>query len=153
MRVVSVLALTALLTAADGRAQSARTAASGIDGLACFENRGVPEFPKTALQSHVDGSIWTWTTTNAQGGDEKVETQVVSAWSEAPKLLTPAVEKAIHAARIKPDCAGKKVWVVFRYELHGDAVPEPNVTSRTDGPNIMWIESQPAAAAESAAKR
>jgi hypothetical protein len=150
MRVVTLLALTALLTAADGRAQKAQATASGTDGLACFENLSAPEFPKTALQSHVDGSIWTWTTTNAQGGDEKVETQVVSAWSEAPKLLTPAVEKAIHAARIKPDCAGKKVWVVFRYELHGDAVADPKVTSRADGPNIMWIESSPA---ESAAKK
>ncbi len=145
MRVISLLASIALLTAANGRAQAT---GSGTDGLACFENLSAPEFPKTALASHVDGSIWTWTTTNAQGGDEKVETQVVSAWSEAPKLLVPAVEKAIHAARIKPECAGKKVWVVFRYELHGDAVADPKVTSRGDGPNIMWIESSPAAAAD-----
>jgi hypothetical protein len=154
MGVLPVLALTALLAAApDGRAGTNPSAESVTDGLACFENLNTPEYPRVALQSHVDGSIWTWTTTDAQGGNAKIETQVVSAWSEAPKLLAPAVEKAIHAARVKPDCAGKKVWVVFRYDVRGDAVSNPKVTSRQDGPNVMWIEGQPAEAESSARRR
>jgi len=117
-------------------------------GLACFENLAPPEFPKSALQAHIDGSVWTWTQVSPQGTPEKVKTEVVSAWGEAPKLLIAPVEKAIRAARIKPDCAGKEVWVVFRYELHGEPVHDPKVTSRTDGPNIMWIESEPGEASQ-----
>jgi hypothetical protein len=81
-----------------------------------------------------------------QSAVDKIDTQVVSAWGEAPKLLTPAVEKAIRSAKIKPECAGKSVSVVFRYQLQGDATPEPKVTSRTDKPNVMWIESPPVTA-------
>lgn len=89
---------------------------------------------------------------SSQGVPDKIETQVVSAWGEGPKLLTPPVEKAIRASKIKPECAGKKVWAVFRYELHGDVTPDPKVTSRTDAPNVMWIESQPATATEVTSK-
>jgi hypothetical protein len=84
---------------------------------------------------------------NPQGAIDKIETQVVSAWGQGEKLLTPLVEKAIRAAKIKSECAGKKVSVVFRYQLHGEATPNPKVTSRTEAPNIMDIESQPAAEA------
>jgi hypothetical protein len=118
------------------------------EGLGCFENLAAPEYPQAALQAHVDGSIWTTTHVNSQGGIEKIETQAVSAWGDGPKLLTPPVEKTIRAAKIKPECAGKAVSVVFRYQLHGDAVPSPKVTSRTDPPNILWIESQPASPSE-----
>ncbi len=117
------------------------------EGLACFENLQPPEYPAAALQEHVDGSVWTYVQASSQGVPEKIDTQVVSAWSEGPKLLVPPVEKVVRAAKIKPDCAGKKISVVFRYELHGEATPNPKVSSRTDGTNLMWIESQPAATA------
>src|SRR5690349_2926402 len=71
------------------------------DGLACFENLATPEFPQAALQAHVDGSVWTTTHVSPQGTVDKIETQVVSAWSDGPKMLTPPVEKAIRAAKIK----------------------------------------------------
>lgn len=122
------------------------------DGLACFENLSTPEYPKAALDAHVDGSVWTWTEANSQGAPDKVDTQVVSAWSDGAKLLTPPVEKAIRAAKIKPACAGMKVSAVFRYQLHGEATANPKVTSRTDPPNIMYIESQPAASAPTVSK-
>ena len=78
----------------------------------------------------MDGSVWTWTNVNAQGGVDKVETQVVSAWSQGEKLLPLPVEKAIRASKIKPE------W----YQLHGEATANPKVTSRNEGPNIMYIE-------------
>jgi len=131
---------------------SAASQSATNDGLACFENLSAPEFPKAALEAHVDGSVWTWTQANSAGVPDKVDTQVVSAWSDGAKLLTPPVEKAIRAARIKPGCAGKKVSVVFRYQLHGEATANPKVTSRTDPPNIMYIESQPEAAATAVSK-
>jgi hypothetical protein len=125
---------------------------SGPEGLACFENLSAPEYSQKALQAHVDGSVWTWTHVSPQGTIEKIDTQVVSAWGDGPELLTPAVEKAIHAAKIKPECAGKTVWVVFSYQLHGEATANPKITSRTESPNIIDIESQPAAVAEHATK-
>lgn len=118
-----------------------------VEGFACFENLTAPEYPAAALQEHVDGSVWTYVHANSQGVPEKVDTQVVSAWSEGTKLLVPPVEKAIRAAKIKPECAGKTISVVFRYELHGEPAPNPKVSSRTDSPNLMWIESQPASIA------
>jgi len=132
---ISVLAIPML-----GTAQQTST-----EGLACFENLAAPEYPKTALQAHVDGSVWTTTQVNSQGAIDKIDTQVVSAWGEGPKLLTPPVEKAIRAAKIKSECAGKTVSVVFRYMLHGDATSNPKVTSRTEAANLMYIESQPSA--------
>lgn len=137
------IAFAALLSSTAGRAEQAPTTASGSDGLACFENLPTPEYPKAALQAHVDGSIWTWTQVSPEGVPGKIDTQVVSAWSEAPKLLIAPAEKAIHAAKIKSACAGKTVWVVFRYQLNGTATANPKVTSRQDGPNILWVESQP----------
>lgn len=151
MRSVLFFAVSALIVS--GSARAADQTPATMDGLSCFENLAAPEFPPAALHAHIDGSVWTWTQVNAQGVPEKTDTQVVSAWSDGARLLTPPVEKAIHAAKIKPSCAGKKVWVVFRYSLHGDATANPKPTSRTDGPNVMWIESQPAKAVESAAAK
>ena len=147
MRSILFIAIAALLTSVHARAQESSQApsqpASGPEGLACFENLVSPEFPKSALQEHVDGSVWTWTQVSPQGTIDNIETQVVSAWGQGEKLLTPPVEKAIRAAKIKSECAGKKVSAVFRYQLHGEATPNPKVTSKTEAPNIMDIESQP----------
>ena len=152
MRRVPFIGVAALLTSLQARAQQtaqpASQTTSGTQGLACFENFATPEYPKNALQTHVDGSVWTWTHLNSQGTVDKIDSEVVSAWGEGPKLLTPPVEKAIRAAKIKPECSGKTVSVVFRYQLHGEATTEPKVTSRNEAPNIMYIESQPATAAE-----
>jgi len=111
--------------------------------------RKAPEgFDKSSFTQLAYGKFYTALTLPGGLDVEHVDTEVVSAWGQAPKLLTSPVEKAIRAARIKPECAGKKVWVVFRYELHGEPTHELKVTSRTDGPNIMWIESQPAETAQ-----
>jgi hypothetical protein len=150
MRNILFLAVAAVLLSPVANAES--KSAAGAEGLACFENLAVPDFPHAALQEHVDGSVWTWTHVSPQGTVDKIDTQVVSAWGQGPKILTPPVEKAIRAAKIKSDCAGKTVWVVFTYQLHGDATASPKVTSRTEPPNIMWIESQPALSAVAKAK-
>jgi hypothetical protein len=100
-----------------------------------------PEFPRAALEARVDGSVWTWIQVTAQGAG-KVDTQVVSAYSQGPKLLTPAVEKAVQESTFKPECAGKTVAVVFRYELHGQPTASPKVTSKTDSPDTLDIERQ-----------
>lgn len=156
MRRVLFIAVAALLASVQARAQQtsqpASETTSATDGLACFENLRTPEFPKNALQAHVDGSVWTWTQASPQGAVDKIDTQVVSAWGEGPKLLTPPVERAIRSARIKPECAGKTISLVFRYQLHGEPTVDPKVTSRNEAPNIMYIESQPAAPTESASK-
>jgi hypothetical protein len=129
---------------------SASAQQSSTEGLACFENLAAPEYPKAALQASVDGSVWTTTHVSPQGTIDKIDTQVASAWGDGPKLLTAPAERAIRSAKIKPECDGKTVLVVFRFEVHGQAVPNPKVTSRTDPPNLMWIESEPASANENA---
>ena len=144
MRSILLVASVTLLSARFANAQTT----SSTEGLACFENLAAPEYPKSALQAHVDGSVWTTTHVSPQGTVDKIETQVVSAWGEGPKLLTAPVEKAIRAAKIKSECAGKPVSVVFRYQLFGEATANPKVTSRTDPPNLMYIESQPASLTE-----
>ncbi len=153
-RSVLFIALAVLLASVPASAQQKQQAPPPAtnDGLACFENLSAPEYPKSALEAHVDGSVWTWTEANAQGAPDKVDTQIVSAWSDGAKLLTPPVERAIRAARIKPGCAGKKVSVVFRYQLHGESTANPQVTSRIDQPNIIYIESQPEAPATAVSK-
>jgi hypothetical protein len=138
MRIVLLLTLTAILVPAFGE--------TSPEGLSCFENLTAPEFPQAALEAHIDGTVWTTTQVSPNGGVDKIETQVVSAWGDGPKLLTPPVEKAIRAAKIKPACAGKPVAAIFRYQLHGEATANPKVTTRTEG-NLMWIESQPATGA------
>jgi hypothetical protein len=143
MRYIPWIAAAVLLTSANTKAQQATAPAS----LDCFENLAAPEFPESALRARVDGTVWTWTEVSPQGIPGKIDTQVVSAWADGAKLLTPAVEKAIRAAKVKPECAGKTVAAVFRYQLYGTATADPKVTSRRDGPNLMWIESQPAAPA------
>ena len=148
MRTMFFIVVAALLTSEHATAQVSQPA-SGPEGVACFENLEAPEFPRSALQQTIDGSVWTWTQVSPQGTIDKIETQVVSAWGQGEKLLTPPVEKVIRAARIRPECAGKRVHVVFRYQIHGEPAPDPKVTSRTDAPNVIYIESRPAAAAKS----
>jgi hypothetical protein len=145
MKNISLLVMYALLIPVCASAQSA------TEGLACFENLQAPEFPKAALQERVDGSVWTTTQVNAQGSIEKFDTQVVSAWNDGAKLLVPPVEKAVRAAKIKSDCYGKTISAVFRYQLWGEAIANPKVTSKTDGPTVMSIESQPISVTQSAA--
>ena len=151
MRKTLLIAFAALLSSTMARAENNNTSVEtdAVDGVACFVNLMAPEYPKAALEAHVDGSIWTWTEVGADGVPGKIETQVVSAWSQAEQMLKAPVEKAIHASLVKPECAGRKVWVVFRYELHGEPVATPKVTSRLENPDILWIESEPASAAAS----
>jgi hypothetical protein len=122
-------------------------------GLECFDNLPTPEFPRAALQQKVDGTVWVSMEVGAGGVPGNMQTQVTSAWADGAKLLTPPAEAAVHAAKLKADCAGKKVLVVFRYELHGDAVPNPQVTSRKEPSYLVWIESQPMGAATGAATK
>src|SRR4051794_34956167 len=104
MRTVLMVVIRALFLSAAARAQS-----TANEGLACFEDLTTPEYPKAALRAHVDGSVWTTTKVSPQGTIDKIDTQVVSAWSDRPKLLTPPAEKAIRSAKVKPACAGKDV--------------------------------------------
>jgi Gram-negative bacterial TonB protein C-terminal len=112
-------------------------------GLECFEDLPTPEFPKAALQAKVDGTVWVNFDVSPQGAPEGIETKVVSAWADGAKLLTPPSEAAVHAAKLKADCAGKKVMVVFRYELHGEPTANPKVSSHKEPSYLVWIESQP----------
>jgi hypothetical protein len=121
-------------------------------GLECFDNLPTPEFPRAALQAKVDGSVWETVQVDAQGAIGKIDTQVTSAYADGEKLLKPPSDAAVHAAKFKSECNGKPVLVVFRYELHGDATANPQVTSRKEAPYIVWIESQPMAGAGAAGK-
>src|SRR5215469_2405771 len=116
-------------------------------GLECFDSLPIPDYPRAALQGKITGSVWETLEVGQGGTLGKLDSQVVSACADGPKLLTPPSEAAIHSAKLKADCAGKKVLVVFRYELHGDATANPQVTNRKEPPNLVWIESQPATAA------
>ena len=157
MRTLLVIAATSFLMSQYGMAQG-RGGRGGAQpakpepppppnpGFECFDRLETPEFPRAALQAHVDGTVYTLTQVTAQGGADKVDTKVVSAWSDGPKLLTPPVEKAIRASKVKSDCAGKTVAIVFRYQLYGEAVANPAPTTRKEPPNIVWIESPPATA-------
>jgi hypothetical protein len=129
--------------AGGGRGAAAPPAPPANPGFECFANVETPDFPLAALQARVDGTLWLSIHLNAQAGVDKIDTQVTSAWSTAKGLLTPSVEKAVHASKFKSDCAGKTVDVVYRYELHGDPVASPKPTNRMDAPNIMYIESAP----------
>ncbi|HTR38646.1 MAG TPA: hypothetical protein VMH80_22225 [Bryobacteraceae bacterium] len=144
MRILLAIAATSLLVSQYAGAQPpAPTPPLALPGLECYEHLTMPEYPISALQSRVDGSVWTRVEVNPQGMAGKINTQVVSAWSNGASLLTPPVEAAIHASKFKADCAGKTVAVVFRYELHGDATMHPKVTTREEPPNLVWIESAP----------
>jgi hypothetical protein len=126
---------------------------SSPSGLSCFENLAAPEYTRAALQAHIEGSVWTTTHVSPRGTIDKIDTQVVSAWDSAPKFLAGPAERAVRAAKIKSDCAGKDVLVVFRYELHGDVTPNPQTTSKMDPPYVVWIESQAAPGPEMSASR
>lgn len=150
MRNTFFIAFSVLLTTAGARAQPASSPASApapADGLSCFANLPAPEYPAAALQAHVNGSVWTWIQVSPQGSPGKIDTQVVSAWNDGAKLLTPPVEATIHAAKIKPSCAGKTVRVVFRYQYGGDKPPDPKAAPDTDGAYLMMIQSEPVKAA------
>ncbi len=139
MRNVLLLAMAALLPEAGLKAQQTPV----TDGLSCFAHLVTPEYPKAALQAHVDGSVWAWIQVNAQGVSEKIDTQVVSMWPEGAKLLTPAVEQALRASKVKPECAGKTVRAVIRYQYEGENPPDPSEKPDTDGGYLIRISSSP----------
>ena len=113
-------------------------------GFECIAHADTPDFPQAALQAHVDGTVYVWAKLTPQGTLDKIDTQVASAWADGSKLLAPPVEKVIRAATFKPECAGKTVAVVYRYELVGNPEPNPKPTTRTEL-NIVFIDSPPAA--------
>jgi hypothetical protein len=125
-----------------GRGPAAEPPAPPKPGFECFQSVEVPEFPKAALRAHIDATVWITLQVTPQGTADKIETKVTSAWADGPKLFTPAVEKVLHAAKFKPECAGKAVAVVYRYDLHGDPIAAPKVTEKQDE-RIMYIDSQP----------
>jgi hypothetical protein len=142
MRTLLLIAATTFGATGIAVSQQAK-ATSTPSGLECVNKLATPDFPQAALQAHVDGSVWTWMQVTPQGTADKITNQVVSAYGDGPKLLTPATEKALKDSKFKTSCAGKTVSVVFRYELHGEPTGNPKVTTRNEPPNIVYIESQP----------
>lgn len=141
MRTAFFIAISAALVSSAVKAQ--QPPADSSDSLSCFVNIATPDYPKAALDEHVEGDVWTWTHLSANGVPEKINSDFVSARSDGGKLLTPAVEKAIRAAKFKPECDGKTVWAVFRYEFQGEATPQPKITATDEGPHLLIIESEP----------
>jgi Gram-negative bacterial TonB protein C-terminal len=111
-------------------------------GFECFQSVETPEFPQAALQAHIDATAWVTLQVTPQGTADKIETKITSAWENGPKIFTPAVEKVIRAAKFKPECTGKTVGVVYRYDLEGEAVAAPKAMEKTEA-RVMYIESQP----------
>jgi hypothetical protein len=147
---ISTLVLFSSLTAS---AADSQVDSSMPEGLQCFASLTAPEFPLEALQQGVDGSVWVNINVNAQGAVEKIDTQVVSAWSDGAKLLTSPVEKAIRAGTFKPVCHGKTVSTVFRYQLVGEPVAKPETKTNSDSPRMMVIESHPVISAVKSEKK
>ena len=152
MRALLLIAATSLIVPQFAAAQARKAATPAAPtapaapppaGLECVDKLVAPDFPPAALRAHVDGSVWTWSHVTPQGTAEMITTQVVSAYGEGPKLLTPAAEQALKESKFKTSCAGKTVSVVFRYELHGEPTASPKVTTRNENPDIVYIESQP----------
>jgi hypothetical protein len=142
MRILLAIA-TGFLIAQYGVAQGrgggrgpAEPAVPAKPGFECFEHVETPEFPHAALQENITGTVYV----ALDAG--KVDTQVVSAWPNASKILVPAVEKAVRASKLKQDCAGKSVAVAFRYEISGNPIANPATTTRTES-SLMFLESQP----------
>lgn len=151
MRTLLVIATTSLLIPLCAVSQQkkaptqpqAQTTKEIPSGYECIDQLQTPEFPKAALEKHIDGSVWTWSEISPQGTVEKIDTQVVSAYGAGPSLLTRPAEAALKESKFKTSCSGKTVSVVFRYELHGEPTANPKVTSRRENPDILYIESQP----------
>lgn len=138
---------------AGGGRGAAAPAPPADPGFECFATEETPEFPLAALQTHVDGTVYVRALLTAQATVDKIDSQVASSWGTGPKLLTPAVEKAVRASKFKTECAGKTVAVVYRYELQGAPIANPKPATRTEF-NIMFIDSAPATmAAKSAATK
>jgi len=170
MRTLLVIAVVSVLMSPFGMAQAGRGGGGGgrgggrgqqpaapppppDPGFECFDSLEIPEFPAAALQAHVDGTVWTRIKVTPQAAVDTIDSQVVSAWSQGSKLLTPPVEKAIRASKIKSTCAGKEVAIVYRYQLYGEPTAAPKPTNRKENPNIVWIESQPETKPATSAKK
>jgi hypothetical protein len=125
-----------------GRGPTAEPPPPVNPGFECFQSVETPEFPQSALQSHIDATVWVTLQVTPQGAADKVETKVTSAWESGPKLFAPAVEKVVRASKFKAECAGKTVAVVYRYDLQGEATATPKATAKTEA-RVMYIESQP----------
>jgi hypothetical protein len=119
-----------------GRGGPAEPAVPVKPGFECFDHVETPEFPHAALQENVTGTVYV----TLDAG--KIDTQVVSAWPAASKILVPAVEKAVRASKLKQECADKSVAVAFRYEIGGNPVANPATTTRTES-SLMFLDSQP----------
>ena len=143
MRILFAIA-TSLLIAQYGAAQGrgggrggpAEPAVPVKPGFECFEHVETPEFPHAALQENVTGTVYV----TLDAG--KIDTQVVSAWPAASKILVPAVEKAVRASKLKQECADKSVAVAFRYAIGGNPIANPVTTTRSES-RMMVLESQP----------
>lgn len=129
--------------AGGGRGQQPATPAPPPDpGFECFDQVETPEFPPSALQARVDGTVYIWVHLTPQATVDKIDNQVASSWKDASMLLLPTVEKTVRASKFKSNCAGKTVAVVYRYSLVGAPIAGPKPTTKTEA-NIMYIESQP----------
>jgi len=122
-----------------GQLAAAQEASSTDLGFGCFDNLSAPEFPKAALAGNIDGTVYAVVHVSPSGTVEKIEKNTASADKDGAKVLEPAVDAAIRAAKIRPQCVGKTVSVVFRYSVYSSDAPDAKVASKTAG-NIMYIE-------------
>ncbi len=119
-----------------GRGGPAEPAVPVKPSFECFEQVETPEFPRAALQQNITGTVYV----TLEAG--KLDTKVASAWPTASKILIPAVEKAVRASKLKPECADKSVEIAFRFDIGGNPIANPTTTTRTES-RLMFLESQP----------
>lgn len=113
---------------------------STLEGVGCFENLKVPDYPAAALEKKIDGFVWATIQVGPKGEIASIKTDVIAVSNEAQGLLAPPVEQALRAAKVKPTCFGATVSIDFRYELPAEAaVPTPGESSY-----VVTVRGKPA---------
>ena len=113
---------------------------STLEGVGCFENLKVPEYPAAALEKKIDGFVWATIQVGPKGEILSVKTDVIAVSSDAQALLAPPVEQALRAAKVQPTCFGTTVSIDFRYELPVEAA----VTTPGEASYVVTIRAKPA---------
>jgi hypothetical protein len=118
-------------------AQTESAAKSNID---CIERLEIPEYPQLPRQARIQGVQTVLIVLSDRASVLRVESEFRTEAGRTNTLFNAAAESAIKHSLFHRKCAGKRVALVFHYELSEMASSNPFAF---EYPNHFWIRTGP----------
>ena len=114
--------------------------------ISCIERMDLPVYAPLARAARIEGVVTASVRLSAEGSVQDVNSDIPKRDSRI--LLWSPAERVLRNARYRPDCAGKTVTVIFKFQIAGEASSYDRPAHVFGAPNQFWVITSPSVVME-----